>query len=258
MAIEKAGQEQLQEFAMKQLVSAEKKIMDPIKCNKFQTFKRPSYPPSLCAYDFPCACNKADFIKVLQNHIPTLLPLSEPSVDAKIFDGAAVFQMIKPGDAQSFQEYMDNKCLPYVEKQKNSVQRINVVWDIYKSDSLKQGLMLTRKSFLNFWEDTIIIGRANKEVYSTLGSTVICSSDRMDNKSISPCNHEEADTCVFLHTVNAAKCGLPRVLIRATDIDVVVIGVSMYQDMGLEELWLSFRSGKNLRHIPLHEISKSL
>ncbi|KAJ8888479.1 hypothetical protein PR048_007970 [Dryococelus australis] len=230
MAIEKEGQEQFQEFASNYIMSKEKvqKLSLKTDCalfsrlhiacqeregnlDEFFRHENQPYPPSLCEYGFPRACNKADLIKALHNHIPTLLPPSEPSVDAKIFDGATVIHMIKPGDEQTFQEYIENKYLPYMEKQKNSVQCIDIVWDIYKSDSLKQG---TRHSDLFF----------RQNVY----------------REYKPCNHEEADTCIFLHVADAAKRGLPRVLIRATDTDVVAIGVSMYQDMGLEELWLSF------------------
>ncbi|KAJ8892895.1 hypothetical protein PR048_005476 [Dryococelus australis] len=226
MALEKEGQEQFQEFVMKQLVSAEKEIMDPIKCNEISTFKRPA----------------------LQNHIHTLLPPSEPSDNAKIFDGATFIHMIKPGDGQTFQEYIDNKYLPYMEKRKNSVQCIDVVWDVYKSDSLKQGTRMKRGSGLRIGGalNNITIGSANNEVYSALGSTVIRSSDIMDIESMSPYNHEEVDRRIFLHAADAAKRGLPRVFIRATDTDVVIIGVSMYRVMGLEEPWLSFGSGKNL------------
>ena len=62
-----------------------------------------------------------------------------------------------------------------------------------------------------------------------------------------PCNHEEADTQIFLHVRNAvATGGHKQVKIKANDTDVLVIAVSMFRmlcELGMEKLWDSFGQG---------------
>ena len=60
-----------------------------------------------------------------------------PVVDAKLFDGAAIVQMLNPGTVKTFQEYADKVFLPYVFQQLSTAQRVDVVWDKYIVNSLK-------------------------------------------------------------------------------------------------------------------------
>ena len=62
----------------------------------------------------------------------------------------------------------------------------------------------------------------------------------VDKSGISPCNHEEGDTIVFLHAAHAVKMGCSKILIRAVDTDVVGLAVAYAAKMGIEELWLVF------------------
>ena len=66
----------------------------------------------------------------------------------------------------------------------------------------------------------------------------------IDKSGISPCNHEEGDTIVFLHADHAVKMGCSKILIRAVDTDVVDLAVAYAAKMGMEELWLVFGVGK--------------
>ena len=60
-----------------------------------------------------------------------------PSVDAKIFDGPCIVNMLRPTECRTFSEYAANIFLPYVKLQLRSVRRVDLVWDRYFSDSLK-------------------------------------------------------------------------------------------------------------------------
>ena len=40
---------------------------------------------------------------------------------------------------------------------------------------------------------------------------------------MSPCNHEEADTRIVIHVIQALQSGCTSVLVRTVDTDVVVI-----------------------------------
>jgi len=60
-----------------------------------------------------------------------------PQVDATIIDGAVVVQMMSPGTARTFKEYAVNVFMPYIMRQLQTVKRVDVVWDVYRQDSLK-------------------------------------------------------------------------------------------------------------------------
>ncbi len=73
-----------------------------------------------------------------------------------------------------------------------------------------------------------------------------------------PCTHEEADTRIFVHASDAADNGYGKISIRTVDSDVIVIAVSIFNDLGISELWMSYNKGPDLQYIPIHEISSTL
>ena len=63
---------------------------------------------------------------------------------------------------------------------------------------------------------------------------------------------------MFLHAKHAAISGCKSVNIVSSDTDVVVIGVSVFDDLGLEQLWITFGKGKDMRWLPIHTIVAKL
>ena len=51
--------------------------------------------------------------------------------------GPAVVHFLVPGTCGTFEDYAKEVFLPYVVKKLDTVSRIDIVWDVYKSDSLK-------------------------------------------------------------------------------------------------------------------------
>ena len=95
-----------------------------------------------------------------------------------------------------------------------------------------------------------------KVIITTLNSAAI--SNTYDCSSISPSNHEEADTRMFLHARDAGNRGMRSVSIRTVDTDVVAIAVGSFFQLSLDQLWISFGVGKNHRNIPIHSIFEVL
>lgn len=58
-------------------------------------------------------------------------------MDALILDGAAIVNMVRPGAAKTFGAYAAEVFLPYITNMLRTVARLDVVWDVYTSDSLK-------------------------------------------------------------------------------------------------------------------------
>ena len=70
------------------------------------------------------------------------------------------------------------------------------------------------------------------------------------------CNHEEADTPLLVHVLNACSFGHRRILIKTNDADVVVLSVSVAENPPADGIWISYGTGKHLRHLAAHEIAK--
>ena len=59
--------------------------------------------------------------------------------------------------------------------------------------------------------------------------TCISSSNELDLSSLTPCNHEEADTRVFLHVKDMTQQGYTKMVIQKVDTNVLVLVVSVYE-----------------------------
>ena len=57
---------------------------------------------------------------------------------ALVLDGAAVVNMLKARAAKTFLEYGDQVFYPFIESKLRNVSRVDVVFDQYLPDSLKE------------------------------------------------------------------------------------------------------------------------
>ena len=86
---------------------------------------------------------KSDLITCVE--VETIL--ERPSVDAIAIDAAAVANMLPPGKCKTFKEYAESVFLPHIiNHQTQNVKRIDLVWDRYFENSLKQGTREARGS----------------------------------------------------------------------------------------------------------------
>lgn len=98
----------------------------------------------------------------------------------------------------------------------------------------------------------------DKEVYCTTGDKVLASPEREDTSTLQPCTQEEADSRMALHVQDATSRGLKKIMIRTNDTDVVVLAVSLFHAISIDELWVAFGAGKSFRYLPVHNISTKL
>jgi hypothetical protein len=255
--------------------------------DEFFRHENQSCPPSLSQNGQLRHGTKSDLLHCLTD-VSTIAASDTPVVDALLLDGAVIVNILKPGASSTFKEYADKVFLPYLSRQLRCVKRLDIVWDEYLPDSLKatarsqRGIGVRRRvqpdtrlpgnweAFLRNDENkTELFGylaeqsvtiecRQDQQVLSTSGKTVLCSRQADDLSSISPCNHEEADTRLLLHAADAVQKGLKKVMIRTVDTDVVVLAVAVCHQIEVEELWICFGTGKNLRYIAAHGIADAL
>ena len=246
--------------------------------------------PSLASNGIMNTTSKSDLIGCFQNVVP--FEETMPTVDAKVVDGAELIQTLDPKKSIShalvntFQDYADHIFIPSIQNMLEQVVRLDVVWDTYRTDSLKAQTRQNRgsgtpmkvdnqsrlpvnwKNFLRCDENkeslfkllAIAIEKfqfpPNKQVISSFGAKSLSSPVKTDISELY-CSQEEADTRLIFHAKNISDTGLKKILIQATDTDVVVIAIAMSKILNCE-LWIAFGHGSKVRYIPCHIINSKL
>ena len=189
----------------------------------------------------------------------------------------------------TFNEYADRVFIPYLEKQLQESRRLDVVWDTYIPDSLKESTRFKRGkgvgrkvsgqtklpgNWMDFLRDstnkkelftflTTNVDEFNyleaKVVYVISGQSVLSISSGIPMPS---CNHEETDTRVVVHVLHALEQGQKTVLVRTVDTDVVAILVGTFYHLAvvqpLLDIWVAFGTGKNYRFYSINGICARL
>ena len=115
-----------------------------------------------------------------------------------------------------------------------------------------------KTELFEFLADKVVEHQTENKVIIKKGSKVISYQIKINLEDISPCNHEEADTRIFLNAKDLVKDGYKTVMIKANDTNVLVIAIvtfSHLQELGLEELWIAFGQGKNIKCMLVCELS---
>ena len=110
----------------------------------FFKYENQPWPPSLSQLGQLRGGQKADLLKCLPNTAAQIA--KQPAVDAVILDGAVIVQMLQPRTARTFDEYFSTVFAPYILKHLETAKRVDLVWDVYRDDSLKRSLREKRGS----------------------------------------------------------------------------------------------------------------
>ena len=210
------------------------------------------------------------------------------AADAYVLDGAVIVQMLAPGCCKTFADYKSMVFIPHLMSYLKRSNRVNVIFDVYCQSSLKYTCREKRGSGIRThvaadtrmpsnWQQFLHVAENKQELFSFLADGSIPAGSRSDAlvlitqgvnvnilagqtnlDSIAPCTHEEADTRLLLHCMHASHSGCKRVAIRTVDTDVVVIATYCFDKLQVEELWIHFGVGKNVRLIPIHDVVVAL
>eukprot|EP00794_Sanderia_malayensis_P013119 gene13119-14467_t len=186
---------------------------------------------------------------------------------------------LPPIRGTTFKQYASDKFLPFLGQKLRDVKRLDVVFDVYVKDSLKSTARSHRgegsrkrvkdnyivpanwNSFLrhsgnktelfsylaNFSHQNLKNGE--KSFAITIGSEVLTLPPQ-DTSIISPCNHEEADSRMYLHLYDAiTRQNMQNAVIKTVDTDVMVLGVAAVVRIRNLKLYIAFGSGKTFRYI---------
>ena len=103
--------------------------------DEFFAFENQPWPPSLAQSGNLRSGQKAGLIKCILNQAAD--PPSNFQADAVILDGAVIVQMLPVKTARTFEEYFNTIFAPYVLHQLETANRVDLVFDDYRKDSLK-------------------------------------------------------------------------------------------------------------------------
>ena len=252
--------------------------LDDFFCHENQ-----AYPPSLTDMGEMRSTTKSHLVDCLTEEVlaqPVLLPF-----DASILDGPAIVNMVQPVVGQTFEQYADDKFIPYICSFNS--RRVDVVWDVYLEDSLKehardqrgkgthrkvmpnvkvpnnwQGFLRDSKNkteLFRFLSQKLSEHRSEKTIITTIEKNVVTNKpESVDLSGIQPCSHEEADTRLLLHAQHARLSGYENILIRTVDTDVLVIAVAMVEQLGNGRLWLLYGKGNTTKYIDVNAIASKL
>ena len=219
---------------------------------------------------------KANLLECVQNLVPDHDTVKPHDAQMIILDGAAIINMIKPGTSESFNDYA-TKVMEYIHKQfSGKVLRVDMVFDIYRKNSLKAGTRQKRgkgtrrrvegkNKVPSNWQEFLRVDDNKYELFHLISERVVneafpgmviithgekvLSSAPCDLSGLMACTHEEADTRMFVHASDGAQHGMKKILLRTVDTDVVVISISLAQKIGCECLWLAFGTGTTFRYL---------
>ena len=222
--------------------------------DQFFSHENHSCPPSLSQGGKLRLGSNADIMPCCLE-VETAAPEASPLVYAQFLDGAAVIQMLNPGTAMTFLDYAEQVFLSYVSAQLLNTTRVDIVWDVYQTDSLKgttrqkrdKGVrrrVVPSAAITKNWKDSLrvddnktelfsflshqvtLLQTEGKAVYATDGHDVLCSMAQIDLTGLVPCSHEEADTRLFLHVADSIKKCYRKLMVRTVDTDVVMVAIA--------------------------------
>ena len=89
---------------------------------------------------------------------------------------------------------------------------------------------------------SLSLTEGNSTMFYTYDNVCQSNETTIDVQFLSPCNHEEADTHVFLHVKDMARNGYKKLAIRTVDTDVLILAISFFHELkvDVDELWVVF------------------
>ena len=302
------GKEEYEKYGAERLVSRTASIYDTMKINKLPLFRQKnivrtpktklqilslkadcqlfSYPVALSEYGKLRKTDKFLFLDCLEKMIEPCY--SAPgNMEMLAIDGAAFVHMNPPRQSKTFKDYCEVEIANRVKKVVPRLDRVDLIFDVYRDDSVKSETRDRRgstfkisvkdstpmvKDFKKFLlhndNKTQLFSRiadAMSQCLQGIPTTIISTKDAevvsnspVDLSSLCPCNHEEADTRIFVHVNDAASKGLQKIVVRTVDTHVVVIALGLFFELDITELWIEFGSGRKKRWLPIHSYAQCL
>lgn len=104
--------------------------------NEFFKHKNQAFPPSISENGSIRLGTKSDILKSLENLDKSIFNF-QPITTCAILDGPPIVHIVKKQSSKTFEEYARQNFVPYLRRQYENQERVDLVFDVYKEDSLK-------------------------------------------------------------------------------------------------------------------------
>ena len=256
--------------------------------DEFFTHEAGPFPQSLSEngkMHFPAS--KSDLLKCFPSMEDTAIIPGE--FDCIIIDGSAAAHYLPPESNQKdFSDYAKKRIVPYVEGLWAYCDRLDVVFDRYLPDSLKSAVREKRGSGERYkveghvklprrWADFLHMSENKEELFHFLAKEIFkCRISEQKQLNVTKgsevlskntpqmptCSHEEADSRMYVHLLDALEEGNNKIMLRTVDTDVVVICIGKFYDLSGSypdlDIWIKFGSGKDVKNIHINFLCQSL
>jgi hypothetical protein len=135
-------------------------------------------------------CKKSDFVSILEL-AGKMRETAPADLTAKVFDGAAVVQMIRSSAAKMYGDYSKNIFWPFILNSEGTITRIDVVFDVYTEESLKaetrerrgKGIRISVKvdtPVWKNWQQFLQVDENKSELFHLLAQDLVNSTNIQD------------------------------------------------------------------------------
>ena len=241
------------------------------------------------------ATTKSDLISVLTDgiEVPQQIP-DDDKKTCVIIDGHALIQALgKPSRCHTFGDYANVFAAAVTQHFGPKTTRVDVVFDRYREESIKAGTRSRRvgkkrpvRKIIDtphaplpcVWANFIALGANKTDLARFLSKSLMAKGDtlpeqyelvtgggfsneteaRSTRRTGIPlqANHEEADTRLILHSLEAAREGYERVLVHSRDTDVFLLLTHFLPEA--VEVWMIAGTAKKRKCYPVHLVSQRL
>ena len=185
---------------------------------------------------------------------------------------------------------INTEFLSFVSQKYNSYQlsRIDIVFDVYLENTIKASARAKRGAGKRIkviastplpknWKMLLHVNENKTELFHLIAATIknykgnvkivvtkdncVLSNFPFEDEIMSPCNHEEADTKMFVHVRSLVLRGHTDITISTVDTDMIVIAISCYEKLarfGLQYLWIEFGHGIHKKWVSIHDLVTNL
>ncbi|KAJ8378403.1 hypothetical protein AAFF_G00242910 [Aldrovandia affinis] len=205
--------------------------------------------------------NKAVLARELEKQV---LPAETiPGPFATIIDGMSLVQKMK-GNDQTFSQRAASALTQILHEGARS-QRIDVVFDVYQEDSIKNAERANRgcttgiQFLVAEWKTPKLRDRlSDKQLYVTSEESCLhITKDQWAEVASLQSNQEEADTRIILNAAHAAEEGYSAVVVTADDTDVLLFCLAFSADISCP-LFQNCGTKNRVRYLDITKLCQAL
>ena len=175
----------------------------------------------------------------------------------------------QPRTSKNFGEHYEREINQNISYTLGHASRVDLLFDVYRDIATKgatrggrgKGVRISVRNDtpIGKFEDLMRVGDNKKELFNMIADTIpsiqsntlliatknehVVSNKDINSSRLEMCNHEEADSRMFIHVYDGSINGYEKIKVVTVDTDVIVIAIGIYHNLSVSELWVEFGKG---------------